>query len=63
VVYLNSGDWVENLTALEYHKGEWTMYRHQDTDEILEEIETEMETELNTQALFQNLVAEFKLLS
>lgn len=23
VVYLNSGDWVENLTALEYNEGEW----------------------------------------
>jgi UDP-2,3-diacylglucosamine pyrophosphatase LpxH len=63
VVYLNSGDWVENLTALEYHNGQWTMYRHQDTDEILREIETDMETELTTQALFQNLVAEFKLLT
>ncbi|MBA4303142.1 MAG: UDP-2,3-diacylglucosamine hydrolase [Sphingobacteriaceae bacterium] len=28
VMYLNSGDWIENLTALEYHKGEWVIYRH-----------------------------------
>ncbi|MCX8080234.1 MAG: UDP-2,3-diacylglucosamine diphosphatase [Bacteroidia bacterium] len=28
VTYLNSGDWIENLTALEYHHGEWTIYRH-----------------------------------
>ncbi|MEM9545785.1 MAG: UDP-2,3-diacylglucosamine diphosphatase [Bacteroidota bacterium] len=27
-VYLNSGDWVENLTALEYVDGEWSIYRH-----------------------------------
>ena len=26
VIYLNSGDWVENLSALEYHKGEWQIY-------------------------------------
>ncbi|NVK26655.1 MAG: UDP-2,3-diacylglucosamine diphosphatase [Flavobacteriia bacterium] len=26
--YLNSGDWVENCTALEYNKGEWTLYQH-----------------------------------
>jgi len=26
VTYLNSGDWVENLSALEYHKGEWQIY-------------------------------------
>lgn len=29
VVYLNSGDWVENLTALEYHDGEWKIYQFQ----------------------------------
>lgn len=28
VTYLNSGDWIENLTALEYHQGSWTIYRH-----------------------------------
>ncbi len=25
VLYLNSGDWVEHLTALEYSRGEWTL--------------------------------------
>ncbi len=30
VTYLNSGDWVENLTALEYHKGSWKMYSYRD---------------------------------
>lgn len=28
VVYLNSGDWVENLTSLEYNKGEWAIYKY-----------------------------------
>lgn len=28
VHYLNSGDWVESLTALEYHDQAWTLYRH-----------------------------------
>ncbi|GAA4301894.1 UDP-2,3-diacylglucosamine diphosphatase [Compostibacter hankyongensis] len=28
VLYLNSGDWVESLTALEYHNGQWELYRH-----------------------------------
>lgn len=27
--YLNSGDWLENLTALEYQKGQWEIYYHQ----------------------------------
>ncbi len=26
--YLNSGDWVENCTALEYNKGKWSLYQH-----------------------------------
>ncbi|MFM7195959.1 MAG: UDP-2,3-diacylglucosamine diphosphatase, partial [Bacteroidota bacterium] len=30
VVYLNSGDWVENLTALEYHGGKWSVYHYKD---------------------------------
>jgi UDP-2,3-diacylglucosamine pyrophosphatase LpxH len=28
-IYLNSGDWVENLTALEYNKMEWSLYTHE----------------------------------
>lgn len=28
VQYLNSGDWIENLTALEYDHGRWTLYTH-----------------------------------
>lgn len=29
VTYLNSGDWVENLTALEYYKGKWELFYYQ----------------------------------
>ncbi len=28
VVYLNSGDWVEHLTALEYSQNEWSIYTY-----------------------------------
>lgn len=28
VKYLNSGDWIENLTALEYHEGEWKLFNY-----------------------------------
>jgi len=27
VIYLNSGDWIENLTSLEYDKGEWNIHQ------------------------------------
>lgn len=30
VLYLNSGDWIENLTALEYNKKSWKLYRYED---------------------------------
>jgi UDP-2,3-diacylglucosamine pyrophosphatase LpxH len=32
VTYLNSGDWVENLTALEYDLGKWTIYQYNEAD-------------------------------
>lgn len=34
VIYLNSGDWVENLTALEYNKKKWRIYQYKKTDFI-----------------------------
>ncbi len=35
VLYLNSGDWVENCTALEYNNGSWTLYKHSEDDILL----------------------------
>ena len=42
--YLNSGDWIENLTALEYNNRKWKMYTHLPND-LLKEDETEFEFE------------------
>jgi UDP-2,3-diacylglucosamine pyrophosphatase LpxH len=28
ITYLNSGDWIENLTSLEYYAQKWHLYRH-----------------------------------
>ncbi|MFN5424799.1 MAG: UDP-2,3-diacylglucosamine diphosphatase [Bacteroidota bacterium] len=33
VTYLNSGDWIENLTSLEYEAGKWAIY-HYDENEM-----------------------------
>lgn len=30
VIYMNSGDWIENLTALEYNDGKWGIYKYID---------------------------------
>jgi UDP-2,3-diacylglucosamine pyrophosphatase LpxH len=32
VTYLNSGDWVENLTALEYSNHEWNIFKYDEKD-------------------------------
>lgn len=37
VIYLNSGDWVENLTALEYDDNAWKLYRFSE-DEIAQSL-------------------------
>jgi UDP-2,3-diacylglucosamine pyrophosphatase LpxH len=34
VTYLNSGDWVEHLTALEFSKGHWSIYQYEAADYI-----------------------------
>ena len=31
VTYLNSGDWVEHLTALEYRDDDWHIYQYDET--------------------------------
>lgn len=60
VMYLNSGDWVENLTALEYNHGQWALYRYQDDTFIHEDADPEEENLTATQ-LYDNLVKEFKI--
>lgn len=30
ILYLNSGDWVENCTALEYNQTQWDLYKYED---------------------------------
>ncbi|MFN5134501.1 MAG: UDP-2,3-diacylglucosamine diphosphatase [Chitinophagaceae bacterium] len=62
VAYLNSGDWIENLTALEFIQGEWTLYKYDEAEFAVAETELDDEVEVNNSLLFQNLVAEFELL-
>ncbi|MCB0577652.1 MAG: hypothetical protein KDC61_24035, partial [Saprospiraceae bacterium] len=32
VTYMNSGDWVEHLTALEFSNGQWSLYHYDETE-------------------------------
>jgi UDP-2,3-diacylglucosamine pyrophosphatase LpxH len=62
IMYLNSGDWIENLSALEYHKGNWTLFRFDDSERVamlnLQEEETD---EMNIRQLFNQMLTEFNL--
>lgn len=55
-LYLNSGDWIENLTALEYNNESWTLYSYQDREHFL--VPTEIEIEENEG--FETMVAAMK---
>jgi len=64
VLYLNSGDWVENLTSLEYHNGEWTIFKfnaadYTDNDENEDTLDNDNLSEmLNVKSLFMNFKME-----
>ena len=62
VMYMNSGDWIENLSALEYVEGEWSVYRFDEIDMLNMIVETPEEPELNNAELFDNLMEEFNLM-
>lgn len=61
IMYLNSGDWIENLTALEYADGEWKIFRYNEAA-MQQWIEHTEEEELNNSQLFDNMLEEFNLL-
>jgi len=60
IMYLNSGDWIENLTTLEYNNGEWKIYRFDPKEmggtNVIEE------DDLNDHQIFDNLLEEFNLM-
>jgi UDP-2,3-diacylglucosamine pyrophosphatase LpxH len=63
ITYLNSGDWVENLSALEFVDGKWSIYKFSETDkaEMLKDIEEETD-ELSNDKLFDNMLMEFNMM-
>jgi len=63
VTYLNSGDWIENLTALEYNNKKWSLYKYNDAHyqkEDLNETNEEMDVlDKSAKQLFGELIADF----
>lgn len=64
-LYLNSGDWVENLTALEYANSRWNLYKYDERDFHINEsmLDTELvdSTEQSSKELFKVMLKEFNL--
>ena len=63
IMYLNSGDWIENLTALEYNDGKWIIYKYDEaniTDVVDEDNE---EYEPGNKELFSNMLQEFNMMN
>ncbi len=64
VTYLNSGDWIENLTALEYNNGAWSVYNFMEDPHQIKtmQVSKNLQADLTSSQLFENLVQEFKLM-
>ena len=58
VMYLNSGDWIENLTALEYNNGKWDLYYHDQND--TEDSEKDIKDK-NDKEIYAELMDEFEI--
>lgn len=62
VTYLNSGDWIENLTALEYNAGKWKIFSYNAADfaqsegEHSTEDNEDLNSKINILRLYENLV-------
>ena len=59
VTYLNSGDWVENCTALEYNQGEWRIHWQ---EEVAARDTGKGVQARSTKDLFQELLVEFSMI-
>lgn len=61
VEYLNSGDWIENLTALEYNNKAWTLYKYnpEEFNEKGDEQEEDKLVLMENNQIFQEMLGGF----
>lgn len=62
--YLNSGDWVESLSALEYNDGKWSLYEYLKDEKMKLPCATndkEEDKTMDSAVLFNQLVQEFQI--
>jgi UDP-2,3-diacylglucosamine pyrophosphatase LpxH len=62
ITYLNSGDWVESLSALEYSKGEWSIYKFLESDKAAMNLIKDEEEDFDNSKIFANMLVEFNLM-
>ncbi len=62
VIYMNSGDWIENLTSLEYNEGNWSIYKYAD-DPVAQavDINKKKQEKETPKQLMANLMMEMNL--
>lgn len=61
VLYLNSGDWIENLTSLEYNNHQWRLYKYEQ-DKLAQAVKLPKRfrgDKLDNTEIFRDLVNEF----
>lgn len=68
VCYMNSGDWVENLTALEYAHGRWSLFEYDEVEFELanprlkvKEDALEDEVDLSSEVIFASIMKDINL--
>lgn len=60
VMYLNSGDWIENLTALEFDGTDWKIYRYlEDKHAQSVKLPKRLKNNLDNDLIFKDLVNQF----
>ena len=61
VIYMNSGDWLESLSSLEYADNKWSIYMHKRTEQEFKG-DYDSRIEMTNKELYKELIAEFKIL-
>ena len=60
IIYMNSGDWLESLSSLEYVDNKWSIYMHKRTEQEYKGVDSRIE--MTNKELYKDLIAEFKIL-
>ena len=61
VIYMNSGDWLESLSSLEYADNKWSIYMNKRTEQEYKG-DNDSRIEMTNKELYKDLIAEFKIL-